>query len=158
MNLPLKGKVWLGQFGEGGKNIFLFLVYHSSKMKFTERPFIHNASPEIIKRAADLRCNTTPAEKALWQRINKSQLYGLRFKSQHPIGKFIVDFYCPKLFLVIEIDGEVHNKPEVAERDEGREHELKNYGLKVLRFSNEEVLSNLENVVEKIREVLTTPI
>ena len=126
-------------------------------MKFTERPFIHEASPEIIKRAAILRANTTPAENVLWEKINKSQLFGVRFKRQHPIGKFIVDFYCSKLYLVIEIDGDVHDLPDVVERDEGREVELKKYGLKILRFTNEEVLNKTDRVVEAIKQFITTP-
>ncbi|HXB12797.1 MAG TPA: endonuclease domain-containing protein [Bacteroidia bacterium] len=126
-------------------------------MKFTERPFIYKASPEIIKRAAVLRKNLTPAERALLGKLGMSQLYGLCFKSQHPIGKFIVDFYCPKLSLVIEIDGDIHAEVDIAERDEERENELKNYGLKILRFSNEEVLNNIDIVLDSIRLVLTTP-
>jgi|SRR5581483_5634657 len=125
-------------------------------MKFTERPFVFKASPEIIRRAAALRKNVTPAEHTLWERINKNQLYGLRFKRQHPIGKFIVDFYCAKALLVIELDGEVHNKTDVAERDEGREYELKQMGLTVLRFKNDEVLNNIDKVLDSIKAVLTT--
>lgn len=126
-------------------------------MKFTERPFIYKASPEIIKRAAELRKNTTPAEQALWEKLRKGQLYGLHFRRQHPIGKFIVDFYCPKLFLIIELDGEIHDKPIVDERDKGREHELKQMGLKVLRFKNEEVLNSIDDVLQKIEALVTTP-
>lgn len=126
-------------------------------MKFTERPFIYKASPEIIKRAAELRKNTTPAEQALWEKLRKGQLYGLHFRRQHPIGKFIVDFYCPKLFLIIELDGEIHDKPIVDERDKGREHVLKQMGLKVLRFKNEEVLNSIDDVLQKIEALVTTP-
>jgi very-short-patch-repair endonuclease len=136
--------------------LFIFDTNHIA-MKFTQRPFIYEASPEIIKRAAILRANTTPAEDALWKKINRSQLYDLRFKRQHPIGKFIVDFYCSKLSLVIEVDGDVHDLPDVAERDEGREIELKKYGLRVLRFTNEEVLNNIDSVVESIKQFITTP-
>jgi len=121
-------------------------------MKFVERPFVYGASSEIIKRAAELRKNLTEAEKHLWCKIGKHQVNGLRFRKQHPISKFIVDFYCHTALLIIEVDGDVHLNEEVTERDEGREHELRKLGLNVLRFTNYDVLNNIDGVVEKIRE------
>lgn len=115
-----------------------------------DRSMFYNASPEIFQRATDLRKNMTSAEKLLWNRISKSQIQGLRFKAQHPIDRFIVDFYCHKVKLVIEIDGEVHEMVEQAERDQGRTAELEAFGLKVLRFSNQEVFENLEDVLKTI--------
>ena len=120
-------------------------------MKFIERPFVYGASPEIIKRAADLRKRLTKAESVLWNKIGKNQINGYRFKKQHPISKFIVDFYCHKALLVIEIDGDIHNKEEVLERDEGREYELQKLGLTILRFTNEEVIKNIDKVIENIK-------
>jgi very-short-patch-repair endonuclease len=120
-------------------------------MKFTDRSFVYGASPEIIKRAADLRKNLTESEIALWEKIGRNQVNGLRFKQQHPISKFIVDFYCHKALLVIEVDGAVHNNADVAEHDEGRQHELEKLGLTVLRFTNDEVLNDIDNVIEKIK-------
>jgi len=96
----------------------------------------------------------TSAEKLLWNRISKSQIQGFRFKAQHPIDRFIVDFYCHKVKLVIEIDGEVHEMVEQAERDQGRTAELEAFGLKVLRFSNQEVFENLEDVLKTIKQSL----
>ncbi len=124
------------------------------KMKEIDRPYYYGASPEILKRAEILRKNLTIAEATLWERLNKSQLDGLRFKAQHPIDRFIVDFYCHKALLVIEIDGEIHAHSEVDERDEGREYEIKKLGLSVLRFRNGEVLSNLDKVVLSIKEYI----
>ena len=115
-----------------------------------KRDSFYKAKPEIFKRAKELRKNLTEAEKSLWTKLKGNQINGLRFKRQHPIGKFIVDFYCHKASLVIELDGSIHNELEVAERDKGREYELERLGLKVVRFTNKEVLENIEKVVENI--------
>lgn len=123
-------------------------------MKKIERPIYFDASIEIIRRAAVLRKNTTEAEQLLWSKIHKNQINGLRFRRQHPIGKFIVDFYCHELLLVIELDGAIHNNLEVSERDEGREIELKKKGLKIIRFTNEEVKSDINTVISMIRKVV----
>jgi len=119
-------------------------------MKAIEKPFFYGASPEIFRRAKLLRGNMTEAEKALWQRLRKNQLNGLRFYRQHPIAKFIVDFYCHSKLLVVELDGGVHNKMEVSERDENREVELEKLGLRILRFKNEEVINDIQEVILKI--------
>jgi very-short-patch-repair endonuclease len=108
----------------------------------------YNAYPEIFRKAEVLRKNMTDAEKVLWERLRKKQL-GLRFKAQHPIERFIADFYCHKAKLVIEIDGKIHNVQK--EYDLGREAELEKYGLKIIRFTNDEVLNNIDWVIEKIK-------
>jgi very-short-patch-repair endonuclease len=123
-------------------------------MKPIDRTFFFRASPEIFERAKLLRQNTTEAEKTLWKRLNKNQLDGLRFRQQHPISKFIVDFYCTKANLVIELDGEIHLKEDTYERDTGRQYELERLGLTVLRFTNKEVLENIESVIERIKSHL----
>lgn len=84
----------------------------------------------------------------LWQHLKAGKLAGLKFRRQHPIGPFIVDFYCHTLRLVIEIDGEVHKQE--LDYDEHRELWLRDQGLRVLRFSNEEMLENTKMVLEKI--------
>lgn len=91
--------------------------------------------------------NMTNEEKLLWEKLNKSQL-GVRFKTQHPIDIFIVDFYCNKAKLAIEIDGKSHSGKE--KYDIQRTIELANYGIKVVRFTNSEILEHLKNVIEKI--------
>ena len=85
---------------------------------------------------------------------------GIRFRRQHPISKFIVDFYCHKAKLVIEIDGEIHHQKHQAEIDEGRTYELENLDLKIIRFTNDEVIFNIEKVLSKIlKEVfISTPL
>ncbi|MGP8215858.1 MAG: endonuclease domain-containing protein [Bacteroidia bacterium] len=123
-------------------------------MKAIERPFYFDASPEILKRAAVLRKEMTLAEKILWEKLNKHQVKGYRFRAQHPIGKFIVDFYCPKAFLAIELDGKIHRNEIVAERDDGRELEIKKLGIRILRFTNEEVFKNINKVIATIEDSL----
>ena len=115
----------------------------------------YNASPEIFKRAKELRGNMTSAERILWSKINSGKLQGFRFKPQHPIDRFIVDFYCHKARLVIEIDGEVHNEEDQKERDQGRSAELEDFRLTILRFSNQDILENTEDVLKSIKQVLS---
>ena len=119
-------------------------------------PLYYGASIEIFMRAEVLRHHLTEAEKLLWTRLKYNQISGFKFRRQHPINKFIVDFYCHKAKLVIELDGEVHEQKEVAERDEGREYILKGFGLEVLRFTNKEILIDLENVLSQIHLKIST--
>jgi len=101
-----------------------------------------------------LRANTTGAERCLWGRLRRKQLKGCQFYRQKPIGDYIVDFYCPRAKLVVEVDGGHHFSDEVAERDMVRDEYLNALGLKVLRFTNSKVMKNAEGVVEKIRRVM----
>jgi len=120
-----------------------------------ERGMFYNASPEIFKRAKELRENMTPAENMLWSHLQKGKMMGYRFKSQHPIDKFIVDFYCHRVKIVIEIDGEVHQEEDQVERDQGRTAELEYYGLTVLRFTNQDVIESIGNVLLEIKNKLS---
>ncbi len=114
-------------------------------------PLYYGASIEIFRRAEVLRNHLTETKKLLWARLNNKQISGFKFRRQHPINQFIVDFYCHKAKLVIEIDGKIHEQKEVAEHDEGREYMLKGFGLEVLRFTNQEIETNLENVISQIQ-------
>jgi very-short-patch-repair endonuclease len=126
------------------------------KMKRINAPFYYGASPEILKRAEKLRKEMTETELLLWERLRKNKNSGYRFRAQHPIGKFIVDFYCHEALLVVEIDGGIHQNEIVAERDEGRELEISNLGIKVVRFTNEEIVNELDNVAITISRILDT--
>ena len=117
-------------------------------------PLYYGASMEIFRRAEILRKNMTESERLLWGRLNNNQIDGLKFHRQHPINQFIVDFYCHKVKLVIELDGGIHLKREVVERDYGREEILRNYGLEILRFDNDEVLTNIVSVILRIKQIL----
>ncbi|MDB9430567.1 endonuclease domain-containing protein [Microcystis aeruginosa CS-555/01A07] len=102
----------------------------------------------LVARAKELRKNMTLAEKKLWY----SYLKNFKFKvlRQRPIDHFIVDFYCPSLKLVIEIDGDTHFTDEGKAYDKERTARLKSYGLKVIRFTNSQVLRNFEAVCEQL--------
>lgn len=92
----------------------------------------------------------TEAEVVLWNRLRKSKIKEYRFRPQHPINKFIVDFYCHEALLVVELDGEVHKDKVVAEHDEGRELEIEKLGITIIRFSNKEVFEDPDKVIEVI--------
>ena len=115
-----------------------------------KRKMFFNATPTVFKKASWLRHHETEAEKKLWLMLKNSQLRGLRFKRQHPVGPYISDFYCHKASLVIEIDGDSHSRREQKLHDEVRTNEFEALGLKVIRFSNEEVLTNIDEVVQRI--------
>jgi very-short-patch-repair endonuclease len=103
---------------------------------------------EKLNRARELRSEMTPAEKILWQEVRANKL-GVHFRRQQIIAGFIVDFYCHSAGLVIELDGEIHLKQK--QDDSEREKALKEMGLSVVRFQNEEVTKDLLKVVNKIR-------
>lgn len=106
---------------------------------------------EKLERARELRRDMTPAEKILWQELRASKL-GVHFRRQQVIAGFIVDFYCHKAALVIELDGDVHDLQQ--EEDRRREKVLREMGLIVIRFRNDEVTRDLSGVVRKVKELL----
>ena len=121
------------------------------KKQTIENSMFYNASPEIFKKAEYLRKNMTEAEKLIWNRLRKNQL-GVRFKAQQPIDQFIVDFYCHKVKLVIEVDGENHIYNQ--EYDRGREAEIEKFGIKIILFSNKEIFEDLNIIIEKIKALI----
>ena len=124
------------------------------KHDFSKTKIFQGASPEIFARAKVLRKNMTPAEKVLWQRLRNHQIDGFYFRRQHPIKYFIADFYCAKADLIVELDGGIHNNPDNKEWDINRTAELEKSGITIIRFTNEEVMTDTENVIRKIREQL----
>ena len=111
-----------------------------------------NASPNIFLKAKALRKNMTEAEKLLWSVLRKKQLEGLRFRRQHPILTFILDFYCHRIKLGIELDGLGHENEEQRNYDEARTCQLNEHGVTIVRYKNEEVIKDMENVKLKIME------
>lgn len=108
-----------------------------------------------LKQASrNLRSNMTDAEQLLWQRIRRKQILGLQFYRQKPILNFIVDFYCPAVNLVIECDGGQHYTETGLEADQNRDHALSEIGLITLRFSNHQILTEIDAVVERIYYVV----
>jgi very-short-patch-repair endonuclease len=107
------------------------------------------ASPVIFEYANQLRKNLTRAEQILWGYLRKNYL-GYKFRRQHPMDKYVVDFYCHPLRLVIEIDGEIHTDEKTKEDDIVKERDLKNFGLTILHFTNEQVYCDIDNVISEI--------
>ncbi len=105
-----------------------------------------------------LRKNMTDAERQLWAKIRMKQLKGCPFYRQKPIGDYIVDFFCPRAKLVIEVDGSHHLVGETIEYDSIRDEYLSSFGLRVLRFTNTDVLTNIKGVVERIEEEIVREI
>jgi very-short-patch-repair endonuclease len=107
----------------------------------------HN-SLALQAAAREMRREPTPAEARLWSALRGNAL-GVRFRRQHPVGQFILDFWCPAAHLVVEVDGEVHDTQR--ERDADRDLLLSYHGYHTVRFRNEEVLNDLEYVLEQLR-------
>ena len=108
---------------------------------------------EKLQRARELRHDMTPAERVLWQELRANKL-GVHFRRQQIMAGFIVDFYCHKAALVIELDGDVHDLQH--EEDARREKALNDIGLRIVRFRNKEVMGNLSVVVNKIKQLILT--
>lgn len=109
------------------------------------------------ERRRDLRRNQTEAEKVIWKRLRNKGLFGLKFFRQYSVGAYIVDFYCPKYKLAIELDGGQHAEEENKEYDKVRTDYMESMGIEVMRFWNNEVLQNIEGVLEEINKRLTPP-
>ena len=115
----------------------------------------YGATWETFQIAERLRKEMNPAEKILWERLCKNQL-GARIRRQHPIWKFIADFYCHQVRLVIEIDGDIHLTSENKEYDISRDIVLNEFKIEILRFTNQEVLTQTDRVIEKIKRTIDT--
>ena len=105
-----------------------------------------------VARSRELRRDMTPAEKTLWQELRANRL-GVHFRRQQIIAGFVVDFYCHKATLVIEVDGGIHDLQQEA--DALRENVLREMGLTIVHFQNEEVIQDLPTVVVKIRSLIS---
>jgi very-short-patch-repair endonuclease len=119
-----------------------------------EYPMYFGARPDISQKAKELRKCETGAEKILWARLHKNQIMGLQFRRQHPINRFIADFYCARIKLVIEVDGSIHELPENQDYDIGRSEILNDFGIKVIRFSNEQIIEDIEEVISNIEKIV----
>jgi len=97
----------------------------------------------------------TLAEKRLWKKLNDRKLFKTKFRKQHPLYIFIVDFYCHEYKLVIEVDGEIHNNKDSREYDLGRTATLNRFGIKVIRFTNDQILYDIDSVIAEILRVLS---
>ena len=105
-----------------------------------------------------LRRTETPTERMLWRKLRNKQLDGYRFRQQHGFGPYILDFYCPVLRLCIELDGDIHNDENVRQKDNDRTIFLNQNKISVIRFKNNEVETDIERVINSIREYINNNI
>ena len=115
---------------------------------------VYNRIGEKEKRR-ELRRSMPSPEVLLWSRLNRRQLVGVKFRRQHSIGPFVVDFYCPAAKVAIELDGETHFRDGAVEYDAERQAYIERFGIRVLRFGNRDVFSNLDGVLSDIIRALT---
>ena len=113
---------------------------------------MHPYNPKLKQLSRELRKNMTDAEKLLWSKLRMKQLKGLMFSRQKPLGEYIADFYCHQAKLVIEVDGGQHFSDDSIEYDKIRDEFIGSMGLTVLRFTNTDVLKNIDGVIEVIEE------
>jgi very-short-patch-repair endonuclease len=106
----------------------------------------------LDEAARELRQRMTPAEKVLWQRLRDHRLEDFGFRRQHPFGSFVVDFACPSRRLAVEIDGSIHERQ--SEQDAARTEILEEWGWQVLRFSNDDVVQDINGVIARILSAL----
>jgi len=111
-------------------------------------------NPKLKDLARKLRNDSTKLEIKLWMELKGKQIYGYDFQRQKPLLNYIVDFYCNELELVIELDGYSHQFEEVVIKDEYKEAELKKYGLTILRFDDDEIMKDMNNVLKTIEQYI----
>jgi very-short-patch-repair endonuclease len=104
-------------------------------------------NPKLKSTARRLRSNMTDSERLLWSRIRRKQLKSFQFYRQKVVGNYIVDFYCPSGKIIIEVDGSQHYEKEALRKDKIRDERLSRLGFEVLRFSNSDVMRNLDGVL-----------
>jgi very-short-patch-repair endonuclease len=112
---------------------------------------VYNRTSEKFKRRM-LRRNMPQAEVILWSKLKDKGLGGYKFRRQHSVGKFVIDFYCPKLKLAIEVDGDSHFVGGANECDRERQSIIETFGITFLRFTNREIYENIDGVLYKIME------
>lgn len=100
----------------------------------------------------ELRREMTSAEAYLWAKLKENQLSGIKFRRQFGVANYIVDFYSPSLKLAIEVDGEVHNEPKVIKADAERQRKIESRGIKVVRYTNKQVIEDIESVLSDLRK------
>ncbi len=121
-------------------------IYHGSRKEKRRL----RGSLDLKSIAQEMRRDPTPAERELWQYLRRKQVLGYKFRRQHGIGPFIVDFYCDRARLIIEVDGDIHDESENVKRDAFRQQMLEDIGYTVIRFRNKEVLTDPDAVIARI--------
>ena len=120
----------------------------------TKEYLLHlNAKEEVFQYAYSLRYQMTDAEKILWKELKAHKLNGLKFRRQHPLHFYIADFYCHEKRLIIEVDGGIHETVTVSEHDANRTAEFERLGIRVLRFTNDQVINSISEVIAEIIKI-----
>jgi very-short-patch-repair endonuclease len=114
-----------------------------------------DANGTTRRYARSLRKKQTKAEKKLWTFLKGRRCAGLKFRRQHPIHYYVADFYCHEQRLIIEVDGEIHLLLSIKEHDENRTAELERYGIRIIRFGNEQVMNKPEEIISEIIEFVS---
>lgn len=115
------------------------------------RPIFHLNSPHLKERRQELRNNAPEAEKMLWKKLKNSQL-GCKFRRQYSVDGYVVDFYCPKFRLAIELDGKTHNKTQIY--DQYRTRWLNAFNIKIVRFTNQQIFGDIDKIITTISSLL----
>jgi len=116
-----------------------------------EQSMFYGALPQLFEKARILRNSPTKTENILWQQLHNNKL-GVKFRRQHPIFKYVADFYCHEKKLVIELDGDYHSRKDQIENDQVRTEDLEEFGIEVLRFTDQQVLEDMDYVIKEISE------
>jgi len=116
-----------------------------------------NRTAAKTRFARDLRVNATVAERKLWARLRDAKLDGLSFRRQHPVGPYVLDFYCAAIRLAVELDGDQHGSDAAIAYDLARTRRLRRRGIRVIRFSNHHLLTDMDDVLEGIRRMIAMP-
>jgi very-short-patch-repair endonuclease len=109
---------------------------------------------EMKERRQELRREMTEPERLLWTRIRNRQIYGCKFRRQFSICAYVVDFYSPEIKLVVEIDGPSHDSADAIDYDKNRQEEIESLGIRIVKFTNKDVLSNLDMVINQLSETV----
>jgi len=119
-----------------------------------KRKIIFPYNPNLKEKARKLRNNSTKSEIILWKYVKGRQMCGVDFHRQKPIGSYILDFFCPSVYLGIELDGYTHHFSEVMRKDKFKEEQMMNYGIRVIRFWDDDVYYDLDNVLRVIEIIV----
>ncbi len=114
----------------------------------------YNASTSLFRNAQHLRNKQTYAEKLLLSGLRNNQL-GVHFRRQHPVDKYVVDFYCQQFFFAVEVDGEIHSDKTVMMEDKQKESDLKALGFVISRYTNDQVIKKIDDVVNSIKRTIS---
>jgi very-short-patch-repair endonuclease len=124
-------------------------IYGGGRLENSTLTIIYNKSSQKEKRRY-LRHHMPKAEIILWSALKNKQVLGYKFRRQYSVGSFVLDFYCPRLKLALEVDGESHFSNSAKIYDQERQKYIEEFGIKFLRFINNDIYTNLDGVIEEI--------